>query len=101
MKPRARARKLATFAKRARRLTELTNRSQALRCTRPVSCLNKDRRRTLRGSLRLVGVFDLDRLCQGCRAHWHLTMASVELDALEGAAAERARLVQLRGGRRE
>ena len=33
MTPRARARKLAAFAKRARRLTELTGRSVALRCT--------------------------------------------------------------------
>lgn len=101
MTPRARARKLAAFAKRARRLTELTDKSVALRCTRPVSCLNKEQRRKRRGSLRPLGVFDLDRLCQGCRTHWHLTMASVELDALGGAAAERARLVQLRGRRKQ
>lgn len=100
MTPRARARRLAAFAKRARQLTEFTDRSAAVRCTRPVSCLNKEKRRKLRGSLHPLGVFDLDRLCRCCRAHWHLTMASVELNALEGAAAERARLVQMSRERR-
>ncbi len=100
MTPRACARKLAAFAKRTRRLTELTGRSVALRCIRPVSCLSKEQRRQLRGRLRLQGGFALDRLCPGCCAHWHLTMASVELDALEGAVAEHARLVEMSRERR-
>ncbi len=66
-----------------------------------MSCLNKDQRSKLRGRLRLQGGFDLDRLCRGCRARWHVTMASVELDALEGAAAERARLAQMSRERRQ
>jgi hypothetical protein len=92
MTPRGRAKALATLAKQVRQLAEITNGSKALRCTGSISCIKKEQTRKFRKSLRPLWAYDVDRLCQCCRAHWYLTMASVELDSLEGGAAERARL---------
>ncbi|MGK4008407.1 hypothetical protein WMF31_37695 [Sorangium sp. So ce1036] len=91
MTPRARAKELAALAERVRQLADSTNKSEALRCTGSISCLKKEQARKFRRNLRPLWAYDTDRLCQGCRAHWHITMASVELDALAGAAVERAR----------
>ena len=99
MTPRSRAKALAVLAKQVRHFTEITNGSKALRCNGPVPCFKKEQARKFRKSLRPLGAYDVERLCQGCRAHWYLTMASVELDSLEGAAAERARLTTPRGTR--
>ncbi|WP_437796443.1 hypothetical protein [Sorangium sp. So ce693] len=91
MTPEACAKELTALAKRVRQLADRTSKSEALRCTGPVSCLKKEQARKFRKNLRPLWAYDTDRLCQGCRAHWYVTMASVELDSLEGAAAERAR----------
>ncbi|XXX76086.1 hypothetical protein WMF30_51400 [Sorangium sp. So ce134] len=99
MTPRARAKALATLAKRVRQLAESTNKSEALRCTGTVSCIKKEQARKFRKNLRPLWAYDTDRLCQGCRAHWYITMASVELDSIEGAAAERTRPARPRGAR--
>ncbi|WP_437656757.1 hypothetical protein [Sorangium sp. So ce1182] len=87
------------LAERVRQLADSTNKSEALRCTGSISCLKKEQARKFRRNLRPLWAYDTDRLCQGCRAHWYITMASVELDALEGAAAERARPARRRGSR--
>ncbi|WP_437649271.1 hypothetical protein [Sorangium sp. So ce362] len=99
MTPRARAKELAALAERVRQLADSTNKSEALRCTGSISCLKKEQARNFRKNLRPLWAYDIDRLCQGCRAHWYITMASVELDSLESAAAERARPARPRGSR--
>ncbi|WP_437899220.1 hypothetical protein [Sorangium sp. So ce124] len=99
MTPRARAKALATLAERVRQLADSTNKSEALRCTGPVSCIKKEQMRKFRKNLRPLWAYDTDRLCQGCRTHWYITMASVELKSLEDAAAERARPARPRGTR--
>ncbi|XXY16778.1 hypothetical protein WME88_51935 [Sorangium sp. So ce216] len=99
MTPRARAKELAALAERVRQLADSTNKSEALRCTGSISCLKKEQARKFRRNLRPLWAYDTDRLCQGCRAHWYITMASVEFDSLEGAAAERARPARPRRSR--
>ncbi|WP_438033706.1 hypothetical protein [Sorangium sp. So ce204] len=79
------------MAERVRQLADRTNKSEALRCTGPVSCIRKEQARKFWKNLRPPWAYDTARLCKGCRAHWYITMALVELDSLEGAAAERAR----------
>jgi hypothetical protein len=81
------------LAKRLRQLADSTNNSEALRCAGAISCIKKEQARKFRKNLRPLWAYNIDRLCQGCRAHWYLTMASVELDSPEGAAAKRARPV--------
>jgi hypothetical protein len=85
------------LSERARRLADSTNKSEALRCTGPISCIKKEQARKFRKNLRPLWAYDTARLCQGCRAHWYITMASVELDSLDAAAAEPARPARSRG----
>ncbi|WP_437840041.1 hypothetical protein [Sorangium sp. So ce1153] len=97
--PRDRANELAALAARVQQLSDRTNTSEALRCTGPVSCIKKEQVRKHRKNMRPLRAYDTGRLRQGCRAHWYITLASVDLDSLEGAAAERARPARPRRSR--
>ncbi|WP_437310765.1 hypothetical protein [Sorangium sp. So ce388] len=97
--PRDRANEFAALADRVRQLSDHTNTSEALRCTGTVSCIEKEQVRKHRKNLRPLWAYDIGRLRQGGRAHWYITMASVELNSLEGAAAERARRARPRRSR--
>ena len=99
MTPEAYAKELTALAKRVRQFANRTSKSEALRCTGPVSCFKKEQARKCRKNLRPLWAYDTDRLCQGCRAHCYITIVSVDLGSLEGAVAEPERPARSQGVR--